>query len=134
MKIIQREDIDIVKWDACIRKSSIENIFCYSWYLDAVAENWSGIVRGDYEAIFPIPFTKKLGVTQLYQPPFTRELSIIGDQMNWNELIELISTKCKGLNFRSAEKGIIQESESRKHQIIDLKDHKLKYRTNAKRL
>jgi hypothetical protein len=134
MKIIQREHIDIKKWDACIRMSSVDNIFCYSWYLDAVAENWSAVVEGDYEAILPLPFTKKLGVTQLYQPPFTRELSIIGDKLNWDNILELIAPEFKGLNFRSAKKGIVEESESRTHQFLQLKDHKIKYRTNAKRL
>ena len=65
MKLIQRKDIDPVKWDLRIKASAIENIFCYSWYLDAVSKNWAAIVTPDYKTIIPIPFATKLGIKKV---------------------------------------------------------------------
>ncbi|MEX1003506.1 MAG: GNAT family N-acetyltransferase [Crocinitomicaceae bacterium] len=134
MKLLRRNEIDPEKWDQKIGASPIENIFCYSWYLDAVAENWSAIVSENYNTILPLPFTHKLGIDQLYQPPFTRELDIFGNDFIWEDVIPLLTQHFKALQFRNREQGILGEGEERKHQWIPLNPDEIKYSTNAKRL
>jgi hypothetical protein len=133
MKWVSSDHIDKKKWDERIRRSSTENIFCYSWYLDAVAASWGAYIDGDYESIVPIPYIQKLGVKQLYQPAFTRELDIFGNTFNWQMILNKLSEDFKGISFRNRSSELPMEYEERKHQLINLQEE-IKYRTNAKRL
>ena len=60
-------------------------IYGISWYLDAATNRkWDGIIVGDYEAVLPLPYNRKLLIKQIYTPqatqklgPFCNEISII---------------------------------------------------------
>lgn len=134
MEFLTREQIDFKKWNARIKNSSIENVFCYSWYLDAVANNWGALIQGDYQTIAPVPYSKKLGIKQMYQPAFTRELDIFGDGFGWDEILAFLSTEFKAVQFRNNSESITDQSAERKHQWLKLDADQLKYSTNAKRL
>ena len=54
------------------------SLYCYSWYLDAVSDNWGALVMGDYEFIMPIPYTVKKNQSILYQPFFSQQLNVLG--------------------------------------------------------
>jgi len=58
---IQRKDIDTEKWNGVIAESPSETIYPYSWYLDAVSENWSAFVVDDYRFVMPLVWKKKAG-------------------------------------------------------------------------
>lgn len=83
----QRKEIDEAKWDECISKASNGLIYGYSYYLDAMADNWDGIVLNDYEVVMPLPWRKKFGFYYLYQPAFTAQLGLFGRDIN-KELLE----------------------------------------------
>lgn len=74
--LINRNEIDTEKWDRCIANSVNGMVYGYSWYLDIVAENWCGLVGDDYQAIFPLPFNTKYGISYVYQPFFTQQLGL----------------------------------------------------------
>ena len=133
MEFLNRNQINTTKWDQAIAKSEIENIFCYSWYLDSTSQYWGAIVTKDYKTILPIPYSKKIGLKQMYQPPFTRELDIIGDDFNWPEALTFLKKNFKSIQFRSSCNNLIQNAEERKHQILNY-NQEIKYSTNAKRL
>lgn len=133
MKFISREHIDTERWNTKIAESKKENIFCYSWYLDACAKNWGALVTDDYKTIVPIPFNKKLGVKQMYQPQFTRELDIFGDEFDWEDVLTYLSKDFKAIQFRNENQELLNDKEERKNQWISLKEE-LKFSTNAKRL
>jgi hypothetical protein len=63
-----RQQIDAVKWDACVNGSETGLIYANSFFLDAMADNWHALVAGDYEQVMPLCFRKKWGITYLYQP------------------------------------------------------------------
>jgi hypothetical protein len=135
MKLVDRKNIDVKKWDEIISNSDIENVFMYSWYLDSVCSNWSAIITEDYETILPIPFTKKLGVKQMIQAPFTREYDIIGNGFNWSEVMTFLASDFKSIHFRNQQKGILKSEKIRTHQLLSLKeDFQNSYSTNAKRI
>jgi hypothetical protein len=69
-------DIDKKKWDECIKNAGNSLIYAYSFYLDAIAGNWDGIVVNNYEAVIPLVYRKKKFITYLYQPPFTQQLGV----------------------------------------------------------
>lgn len=135
MKLLDRKDIDIEKWDRTIAQSPQENIFCYSWYLDAVADQWAGLVSDSYSTILCVPYSKKLGVKQFYNAPFCREYAIFGDEFGWTDALSFLSEHFKAVDFRCSDRDLIQGGEERVHQQLKLSGNwRDAYRTNAKRI
>jgi|SRR4051812_14286053 hypothetical protein len=95
--------IDKHKWDLCISQSTNESIFVYSWYLDAVCENWEAFVLNEYEAVFPIAVKSKYGFSYIYQPFFTRYFGVFSKTPSSPELVQLffssISASYKQFQF-----------------------------------
>lgn len=79
IRYLERNEIDTVKWDNCIRNASNGLIYARSFYLDAMAENWSALVSGDYQYVMPLTWNKKAGFKYLYQPYFTKSLGVFGN-------------------------------------------------------
>lgn len=101
IKYIRQAEIDKVKWDHCIDRSSNGLIYAYSYYLDAMAGNWDALVLGDYEAVMPLTWKKKYGIKYLYQPFLAAQLGVFGAAMHW----ELVGSFIKAIpaSFRFAE-------------------------------
>ena len=78
IRYLTQAQIDKEKWDACIANSSNELIYGYSFYLDAMAKHWDGLVLNDYEAVMPLTWNRKYGTTYLYQPFSCALLGIFG--------------------------------------------------------
>ncbi len=76
IKYLRNSEIDKSKWDTCIAKSIQQLPYAYSWYLDAAAENWDAIVVNNYEAVFPLPWKKKWGISYVYPPFFIQQLGL----------------------------------------------------------
>ncbi len=83
----KREEIDILRYDELVQASEAVNIYSLSWYLDAISDNWGCLVKGEYEAVLPIPYTLKFGQKIIYQPFFSRELNIFCKQKVGEELM-----------------------------------------------
>ena len=67
---ITYQQIDKSKWDNCIDTAANGLVYGYSFYLDAMAKHWDALVLDDYEAVMPLTWNKKYGITYLYQPFF----------------------------------------------------------------
>ena len=65
--------IDKQKWDECINHSQNRLIYAKSFYLDAMAKHWDGLVLNNYEAVMPLTWKKKWGIRYLYQPAFIQQ-------------------------------------------------------------
>ncbi|MBG9376412.1 hypothetical protein I5907_09220 [Panacibacter sp. DH6] len=72
--IVSSVDIDTIKWNSCVESSRNPLIYAYTWYLDYMTDNWSGIVINDYEAVMPVPWRKKFGIIYTYTVPFIQQL------------------------------------------------------------
>lgn len=77
---ISYASINKEKWDRCIDQSVNGLIYGYSWYLDAMAQQWDALVLNDYEAVMPLTWNKKYGISYLYQPYFCASLGIFSKQ------------------------------------------------------
>ncbi len=75
-------EIDKAKWNDCIERASNGKVYAYASYLDAMARHWDALVYNDYEAVMPLTWNKKYGITYLYQPPFTASLGIFGKALS----------------------------------------------------
>lgn len=80
LTLLTRQEIDTHKWDALIDSSVTSLPYAYTWYLDAVAQNWEALVLDDYKAVFPLPFVRKLGFKCLYQPYYCQQLGIFSNE------------------------------------------------------
>ena len=80
MKIIARKHINIKKWDELVKSTPNSSFFSYSWYLDAVAENWIIIVNDDYTSGISLPYIERASVKILYTPIFVRYIEFLGDE------------------------------------------------------
>lgn len=96
-RLIPSEEIDKKKWDALVALQENGLIYSTSAYLDAMAENWTGIVFGDYEILMPIPWKKKYGIKYCYHVPFIQQLGFFGNEKsNQNKsIINLLNTFVK---------------------------------------
>jgi hypothetical protein len=81
MEYLHRGEIDDLRWDEVIARSPAETLYPYSWYLDAVAENWSALVMDDYRFIMPLVWKRKFGVRYLYQPVFCQQLGVFSQEI-----------------------------------------------------
>lgn len=80
IRTLKQQDIDRKKWDACIANAAQSLPYAHTWYLDAVAKNWDGIVYGNYEAVMPLVWLRKYGVPCMYQPYYCQQLGIFSNQ------------------------------------------------------
>ena len=77
IRYVQYKDIDRLQWDACIDRAVNGMPYAYAWYLDIVAEkHWNALVLDAYQAVFPVPVTKKFFIKKAYQPFFTQQLGL----------------------------------------------------------
>jgi hypothetical protein len=77
IRYLKREDIDIPRWDNCMKRATNRLIYGFSFFLDAMtAGRWDALVLGDYEAVMPLTWRRKYGIRYLYQPAFTQQTGI----------------------------------------------------------
>ncbi|NOQ92492.1 MAG: hypothetical protein GQ552_07240 [Flavobacteriaceae bacterium] len=82
------KNIDLIKYDACISKSSNSRIYALTWYLNCVTDSWGVLVLNDYEAVMPLPKRKKLGINYIYQAPWIQQLGVFSKKSISEELIK----------------------------------------------
>lgn len=127
MKIayIRNENIDRPKWDRCIKHSANGLIYAYSFFLDAMAENWDALVLNDYEVLMPLARKKKYGFHYLYQPFFIGSLGIFGNVSDGtvNQLLNAIPVQFKYADIDFKENIFNPDK-------VNLKNSKLTKRTN----
>lgn len=62
-------------WNKSLNKCINANTYCYSWYLDTVANDWDAIVSEKYDILMPLPISGKFHFN-VYQPLLTPKLGI----------------------------------------------------------
>jgi hypothetical protein len=78
---LSSHQLDKLKWDQCIEQAANGVIYGYSFYLDAMCDNWDALVLNDYEAVMPLPWRKKFSVYYIYQPFLVAQLGLFGKQI-----------------------------------------------------
>jgi len=98
---IKREQLDVSKYDMCIRDAMNSRIYAYSWYLDCVADDWDVLVLGDYLAVMPLPKRKKYFIQYIYQPAWVQQLGVFSKE-NIDETFVRSFVKAIPNKFRKA--------------------------------
>ena len=104
MKIsyLPHSKIDKTKWDRCIDNAGNGLIYAYSFYLDAMSENWDALIFNDYEKVMPLTWKKKYTIYYLYQPFYTASLGVFGNEISAetvNNFLKNIPAKFKYWDF-----------------------------------
>ena len=88
MKILNNSVIDQSRWDRCINKSLNGNIYGLSWYLNITCPDWEGVIKGDYQAVMPVPVMPGWRKKLLSQPPFTWQLGIYSNSIMDRQMVD----------------------------------------------
>ena len=76
IKTKENKNIDTVLWDRCVSRSQNGDVFGYSWFLDSVYEKWQGVVKGNYQAVMPLPVNAFLGLKFVKNYKFLNKIDI----------------------------------------------------------
>ncbi len=145
IQFVEHKKINKNKWDDCINNSSNPSIFVYSWYLDVVCKDWSALILGDYEAVFPLATKSKYKIDYIFQPFFTRYFGLFTSSKMTDKLVSdflnAIPSKFKYIEFCLHESNSVSskrmETSEKKFQVLDLNStHEAlqkSYSDNAKR-
>ncbi len=80
IRYIKHSQINRQAWDRTVEQATLSLPYAYSWVLDLLCEEWDGLVKGDYEAVMPLPFNRKLlGFKQIYQPFYIQQLGVFSE-------------------------------------------------------
>lgn len=115
MKLVERAEINVEKWDALVATDSAASFFSFSWYLDAVAENWCVLVNDDYSNGLALPFSKRLGVEILYVPIFGRYSHLFGS-LEDDDLVKI--KKRFSVREFATSTHLFNDEANRVHQVI----------------
>lgn len=88
IRFVKHHNIDKSKWDFCIDMASNGLIYAYSFYLDEVSKNWDALIMNDYEAVMPLTWNRKFGISYLRQPAFTQQLGVFANAKIDHHLLE----------------------------------------------
>jgi hypothetical protein len=81
------------KWNALLEASPNGLAYAHSDFLDAMSPGWDALIAGDYEAIMPLTWRKKLGIRYLCQPAFCQQLGVFSATDIRSPLVEAFLRK-----------------------------------------
>jgi hypothetical protein len=99
IRYLSRQQINDGLWNECMTASGNGLIYGYSYYLDAMADNWDALVLGAYEAVMPLPWRKKWGTYYLYQPFLTAQLGVFGKNISSTSLASFLTAIPKKFKY-----------------------------------
>jgi hypothetical protein len=100
LKYLTYHEIDKEKWDHCIKHAANRLIYAESTYLDMMTGcKWDAIIMNDYEALMPLIYKRKFGISYLYQPAFVQQSGIFSIKnmgaQQINSFVEMAATHFK---------------------------------------
>jgi hypothetical protein len=122
---VKRKNLEVDKYNACIKNSIQSRIYAFSWYLDIVADNWIVLVLNDYQAVMPIPWKKKYFIKHIAQPLFCQQLGVFSREIITQELQQKMLKNIPkkfvkiSLNFNS-DNFLMLKSTPKKNYILEL--------------
>jgi hypothetical protein len=143
IRFLHNTKIDIQRWDQAVGDAVNSRVYALSWYLNILHPDWHGLIYGDYDYVMPVIFSKKWGISYMYQPVYAQQHGIFppsGPEIT-ERFISFLQKKFRYFNislntFNDFEnKGV--EIEERKNFILSLNnsypDISEKYTTHAMR-
>jgi hypothetical protein len=79
ISILSSKHIDKKMWDACVAQHDNGLVYSTTTYLDAMAQNWHGLVVDEYTVVMALPWKRKFRIRYGYTPAFIQQLGLVGD-------------------------------------------------------
>ena len=76
IRFLHNSLIDIPRWDQIIGNSVNSRIYALSWYLNILQPDWHGLIYGDYLYVMPVIFSKRWGISYMFQPVYAQQHGI----------------------------------------------------------
>jgi len=117
--------IDKKAWDDTLAEAAHAQLYANAWYLDIVNPQWEAFVIENnikgYDAIFPLPIKKKLGLKYVVQPLFTSQLGLFGNytSSDLQDVIMFLQKKFRRYNLNVNVNNIINDVTIAKNQLIN---------------
>ncbi len=102
IEYVDREQLDIVRWDERVQRAEGFKHYYLSYYLDHATEKWAALVCDDYEWVWPLPFKSNI-VKWVFQPLLCQQLGPIGRALSakeWTEAISIINRHFSWFNVK----------------------------------
>ncbi len=80
VRYLKNSDIDRIKWNRCVAGAKNASFYALAEVLDITSPDWDALVYLDYQAVFPLPWRKKVGIKYVYPPFFSTQLGLYSDQ------------------------------------------------------
>jgi hypothetical protein len=80
IQYLRHAQINKQSWDRAISMAAGSLVYATSVMLDCMSPGWDALVLGNYEAVMPLTWRKKLGIRYLCQPAFCQQLGIFSPQ------------------------------------------------------
>lgn len=81
IKVLKYSDIDFVKYTGTLRNSAQYKYSAEKDFLDITSDkNWDLLVFGNYEAVMPLPFIKKMGLKFIANPKLCQQIGIFSEE------------------------------------------------------
>ena len=76
IRFYQHDEVDKQKWNRCVEASAAATVFVDFDFLCLADPDWGALIKGDYEAVMPLPHRSKFGVSYIFSPPFYFRLGV----------------------------------------------------------
>lgn len=76
IKYYTHNEIDREKWNRCANGSAAATVFVDFDLLCIAVPEWGALIKGDYEAVMPLPHRSKFGISYVFSPPFYVRLGV----------------------------------------------------------
>lgn len=141
IKKVKYQDINFDKYIKCLDQSAQKKSYAYPQYLDIVCDsNWDIFVYGDYQAVMPVPYVKKMGLKLIIMPKLTQQLGVFSqkDSQGINDLFLDFLEKHHAIWYYAFNdvNQFSKELKSRKNYLIPSEDYEVvrqKYSPKRKR-
>jgi len=117
IEIIPSIKLEKSRWDECVEAHE-GLIYSRSWYLDVMADDWYGLIVGDFEAVLAIPVKRKFGMRMIAMPAFVQRLDLVGrsDEATRNKVSAALLNFSKLVQFNTTDACFFEGFTPRKRQ------------------
>ncbi len=123
VRYISSQQIEKDKWNTCVANAPNGLVYACTDFLDHLSDYWMGAVVGNYEAVFPIPYRRKMGIRYVCMPAFSQQMGLFGPEALMEPYLSEI-LKHIALNYRLADMmlnfGNVHKTSHRLHLNLTL--------------
>lgn len=126
IKRLKYQEIDFDKYNRCIENSVQKNFYAKKETLDFLSKNWELLVYGDYEAVMPIPFTKKVVFKIVDMPLFCQQLGIFSKDKNTivnQKFLEYLNGNYNVITYQFNHENQFEVLATKKNYVIPIQEY-----------